>query len=165
MRKILSFVSLISVLVSVLFLSFGCSSSSRPADLPKLYPCKITITQDNSPLEGADVSLVPLEQSDGKWRSSAVTNESGIATMMTYGFKGSPAGKFKVVVTKNTNEDPEYSTDETGKKEIIGYASVYSTIEEQYTNPETTPHSIEISETNKNTSANFDVGKATKYKL
>ncbi len=35
----------------------GCGGPKKPADLPELYPVKITVIQDGQPLEGASVML------------------------------------------------------------------------------------------------------------
>ncbi|MDR2641984.1 MAG: hypothetical protein LBC74_04245 [Planctomycetaceae bacterium] len=48
------------VLLSVL----GCGGSSGPKDLPKLYPCVITITQEGKPLDNAVVELAAAETTD-----------------------------------------------------------------------------------------------------
>jgi hypothetical protein len=48
MRKIID----ITLLVSVAFM-IGCKDKSRPIDLPALYPCTITVTQDGKLLERA----------------------------------------------------------------------------------------------------------------
>jgi hypothetical protein len=149
----------------VLSCVFGCSRSSKPDDFPKLYPCVIKITQDNSPLDGAIVSLVPSDQSNWKWHSSATTDTSGVATVMTYGFVGSPAGKFKVTVEKKLDADPVYSTDSAGEKQVSSYETVYTLVEEQYAKPETTPLTVDVPESSRGVTVNFDVGKAVKVKL
>ncbi|MDR2169997.1 MAG: hypothetical protein LBP59_07645 [Planctomycetaceae bacterium] len=151
--------------VFVFYFGFGCSRSSKPEGFPQLYPCKITITQDGSPLEGATVSLVPFDQSGWKWRSSGQTDASGAATVMTYGYKGSPAGKFKIIVEKKIEEDPIHETNVYGEKQISGYESIYTLIDEKFTKAETTSLTVEIPESGKGASANFDVGKAVKIKL
>ncbi|MDR1477415.1 MAG: hypothetical protein LBJ00_00560 [Planctomycetaceae bacterium] len=130
--------------------------------MPKLYSCKITITQDNLPLEDAFVSLVPQDQNNSKWHPSGKTDSSGIAQIMTYGFSGVPVGNFKITVKKTVMEDPIYSTNSNGEKEIVDYKSVYSVIEKKYANPETTPFTVEISGV---VTFDFDVGKAIKLKL
>jgi hypothetical protein len=51
MQKIIISIFLILVLC-------GCSQKPlQPDNLPKLIPCKIIITQDQFPLEGANISL------------------------------------------------------------------------------------------------------------
>jgi hypothetical protein len=151
--------------VFILFSALGCSRSSKPDDFPKLYPCKITITQDNTPLAEAIVSLVPPDQSNWKWRSSGKTNAKGVATIMTYGFVGSPAGSYKVTVVKTVDEDPVYITNSNNEKQVSSYESVYTLVEEQYSKPEKTPLEINVPESSKGVTATFDVGKTTKIKL
>jgi hypothetical protein len=83
--------------------------------------------------------------------------------MITYGYAGSPVGKFKVTVEKTVDEDPVYSTSSTGEKQISSYESVYTLVDAQYVKPETTTFTVEVSE--KGATAKFDVGKAVKTKL
>jgi hypothetical protein len=110
------------------------------------------------------VSLVPVDQSNWKWRSSGKTNVSGTAKMVTYGYAGSPVGNFKVTVEKTVDEDPVYSTDPTtGEKQINSFESSYTLVDEQYIKAETTTFTVEVSE--KGATAKFDVGKAVKIKL
>ncbi|MDR0327861.1 MAG: carboxypeptidase-like regulatory domain-containing protein [Planctomycetaceae bacterium] len=119
----------------------GCSNRvSRPNDLPELHPCTFTITQDGDPLDGAYVSLIPMEETNAKYQTSSVTNHEGKAAFATYGFNGVPAGKYKVCVRKVVGE-------EDGE---------YQAVEPLYSDAEYTPHEIEI--TGKKMSAvSFDV--------
>jgi hypothetical protein len=141
----------------------GCGDSTRPKDLPKLFPCTITITQDNKPLEGASVELVLTDPSDAKYKSLAITNTDGKVVMSTYGHQGVPLGKYKVVVRKNIDDDLVYGTNSMGKKEVVAYKT-YKTVEEQFSDPKTTPHEIEMTGKEKRVEAIFDVGKAIKVR-
>jgi hypothetical protein len=141
----------------------GCFRSSAPSDLPKLYPCTITITQDNKPLEGATVELI-VSEGQAKYKAVTVTDSRGVAIMSTYGYNGAPSGKYKVVVTKKIEDDFIYGVSSTGAKEVSS-STHYRTVEPKFSNPKTTPHEIEINNNGKITEANFDVGKPIKEKL
>ncbi|MDR2440634.1 MAG: hypothetical protein LBE12_14830 [Planctomycetaceae bacterium] len=143
---------------------FGCTPSNHPPDLPDLYPCSIIITQENQPLANALVELIPLDQTNWKWRTSAVTDMSGTAVLLTYGFPGSLPGTFKVIITKNIDDDLVYKNDDEKEKTIASY-NTYSMIEKQYSRAETTPHTIEIIPNKKGTTITLDVGKAIRERL
>ncbi|MDR1142188.1 MAG: hypothetical protein LBL62_10880 [Planctomycetaceae bacterium] len=98
---------LTSVLFSLcllnLFLISGCNREpQKPPELPDLIAdVQISVIQDGKPLEGASVTLIPLDAALTRWPIKGKTNTNGIAKLTTYGkFSGSPAGKFKVVVVK-----------------------------------------------------------------
>jgi hypothetical protein len=131
---------------------------------PELYPCSITITQENQPLADALVELIPLDQTNWKWRTSAVTNASGTVVLLTYGFPGSLSGTFKVVITKNIDSDFVYEDGADEEKTLAGY-NTYSMVEKQYSHAETTPHTIEIIPNKKGITMTLDVGKAVKERL
>ncbi|MDR1491221.1 MAG: DUF4198 domain-containing protein [Planctomycetaceae bacterium] len=146
---------------ATLLLCSGCQKNSQPDDLPKLYPCIITITQDGKPLEDAGVELAAEDQSAAKYRAVTKTDAEGKAVMSTYGHNGAPAGKYKVVVSKKVDDDFVYGTSSTGDKEIQKY-NTYRTVEPKYSDAKTTPHEIEITGKEKRAEATFDVGKAIK---
>ena len=155
MRTITLFFSFV---IALSFVS-GCGdteSSRRPADLPKLYPVTITITQEGTPLEGADVGLTA--KTPTKYGSSTgETDASGIAKPRTYGFAGVPAGQYVVTVSKNGLEGAqEKFTEEEGIPYMAGGKN-YSYVDEQYWRDRSnTPLSIEV--TDKGVTETFDVG-------
>jgi hypothetical protein len=153
MRKILLIVALIVT---------GCSSGNKPSDLPPLYPCSVTIRQDNLPLAEATVEFIPVAATEAKYRAASITGSDGNVSMTTYGFPGVPAGKYKVVISKNIQDDLVYSNNpSTGQKEIVDFQK-YMTVEQEYSSPKTTPLEIEITGKEKRTDHIFNVGKATK---
>ena len=156
MKKII-----ITLIVATLSVT-GCSNDSRPNDLPPLFPCKITITQEGTPLGGATVTLEPQGMENTKYRSSSVTDDTGKAVLCTYGFPGVPAGKYKVCVVKYVIEDIKQFTNRDG--ELVNDDGIeYRTVKALYSDTKTTPHEIEI--TNKNTPLmSFDVGKPIREK-
>lgn len=157
MKKIIYIILLIFITSIV-----GCGDKSRPSDLPPLYSCTVTVTQDSKPLEEVMVMFEPIDSADVKYSAAAITSADGNALMKTYGFQGVPVGKYKVVVTKIIGEASEYKLNEsTGREETVN-SKRYRLIEPQFTSAETTPHEIEITGKEKNVSKTFDVGKAVK---
>lgn len=83
-------------LLSILL--FGaCKKENRPDGMPVLYPCKVKITLQDAPLEGASVNLANATP----WSGGGTTDQNGVVDIMTRGFPGAPEGEFKVLVTKN----------------------------------------------------------------
>ncbi|MDR3232326.1 MAG: hypothetical protein LBT46_01430 [Planctomycetaceae bacterium] len=138
---------IITLLIFVTLIA-GCRDTSKPVDLPKLYPCTITITQEGVPLAGAMIELLPADGSSVKYRAVTVTGEDGKAAMATYRHAGVPVGKFKVVVDK----------DDFGAAKN---ADTYRLVEAKYSSAETTPLEIEITGKGR-VEKTFDVGKAVK---
>jgi len=140
------------LLLPFLFL-FGCADSDRPSDMPKLYPCTVSVIQGGSPLEGAIVTF--HSDSEQKYRPVAYTGTDGNAVMLTYGFPGVPTGKYKITVSKVVDDDFVYGADEDGM-EIIVSSNTYRLVEETHSKVETTPHEIET--TTKRGQITLDVG-------
>ncbi len=139
--------------VLILATFFGCGpKNTRPADLPEdMTPCTVTITQEGTPVAGATVDFeytTPV-----KYRTSGVTDEKGVATMMTYGFAGAQQGEAKILVSKlvteGASEAEEYGeAGETGKD--------FDTIDLKYKKKDTTDLTITIGKDN--VAETFDVG-------
>ncbi|MDR0610085.1 MAG: hypothetical protein LBG58_08250 [Planctomycetaceae bacterium] len=137
----------------VLFIFFGCHFvPAVPDGFPKnLYPCKLTILQNGTPLQGARVALVHQDENQKNWGISGISDTEGVVQLYTYGkWQGAPKGKFKVTIVKHLVEGPE-------NKEIT-----YTLINEQFAEPETTPLELEIKG---KTTQTFDVGAAIKKKI
>jgi len=79
--------------------SIGCTQGpQRPADLPDLTPCTITVTHNGSPVEGADVLLSPKS---GKFSAAGTTDASGKAVMKTNAtYEGVAPGEYMATVKK-----------------------------------------------------------------
>ena len=132
-------------------LAVGCKDKSRPADLPEdMSPCKITITQEGTPLAGATVELV--YDTKMKYKTSGTTNESGVATMMTYSYPGAQQGTARVVVTKTVTEGG--SEGEDGEAGELG--TDFSVVDAKYGKAETTDLTITIGKDN--VAESFEVG-------
>ncbi|MDR2706323.1 MAG: hypothetical protein LBC02_11150 [Planctomycetaceae bacterium] len=168
MKKITVFVFLVLVLC-------GCSRKPlQPDNLPKLIPCKIIITQDQAPLEGANVTLHSVTAGTQQWISGGRTDVNGVAEIRTNGrYDGVPVGKFKVLVTKTEVEPSKLSPrpDENdpnfpawmakSQNEVL---PTYRLVDKQYANPQTTPHELEIS-SSKPVTVTFDTGKKVREKM
>jgi len=151
-------------LMLVVFTIAGCAKNDgRPKDLPPLFPCEITITQEGNPLSGATIALESFGEAKTTYLPSGITDESGKAVLSTYGFKGAPADMYKVTVRKTVVEDVKQVTD--GYGDLVNDGGVeYRTVERQYSYPDTTPHEIEVTTGKGTTQASFDVGKPIKEK-
>ena len=145
-----------------LLLFFGCMDSSRPTDLPPLFPCTVSVTQGGGPLAGA---LVELQSPDSPtYRPSSTTDESGNATMMTYGYPGAPAGKYKIIVRKSVEDDIVYGEDERGEQTIVS-SNHYNVVEDIYNDASRSPHEVEVPANAKGTRITIDVGTAIRVKI
>jgi hypothetical protein len=149
------------LLFGVLLFVAGCGDNTKPKDLPDLHPVTITVTSEGKPLERAVVNLVsdpPL-----KFQAITGTDANGKAIMKTYNYNGVPAGKFKVVITRDVDDDFVYTKNSDGTQGIAG-STRYRTLDVKFSKAETTPFEIEVPlKSGENTS--FEVGKTIKVKL
>ena len=91
----------------ILLLAAGCTQQ-RPDGLPKLYPVSLRVVQEGKPLDGASLVLRTADADALPWTIGGKTDDSGTLVLWTHGkYKGVPAGKFKVVVSKIVNEGEE----------------------------------------------------------
>jgi hypothetical protein len=75
--------------------------------MPELLPCSVSVTFGGKIVKGVTILLVPTE-GDKTWSPSGTTDANGIAIPETsYGFKGVPAGKYRVSFTC-FETDPNY---------------------------------------------------------
>ena len=149
---------------TLLFLSFsfallfhaGCSGgdSGRPADMPNIYPVKITVTQDGTALQEASVTLTA--QTSAKYGiASGLTDVSGVAVIRTYGFAGAPEGQYTVTISKQGVEGATEAKDDEGNTYQTG-GKVYEYVDAQYAHTDSTPLNIEV--TTKGATEAFEVG-------
>ena len=159
-----SFVSASFILLTaVILLMTGCGGPPRPADLPPLYQCTITVTQDGKPLGAASVMLVSEDHSF-KWVVAAPLDESGTGKVFTQGlFPGAPEGEYKIVISKEEVITEQIGPavvrqGEFGEETITPNAvTVVSLVEKDYTKAETSPLRITIAK--KGNNKKFDCGK------
>jgi len=160
------------LLLALTFLS-GCDQKAKPAGMPDLYPCSITITQGGGPLQGALVRLEPKQGGNIGWGVDGRTNARGVAQIATgIDFKGAPAGEYFVLVSKTemapskfsptSPEDPaeaaKWYNDSINEKRAI-----YRLVKAEFDNTKTTTLSITIAKGKNN--ATFDVGEPVKEEI
>jgi hypothetical protein len=161
--------SVLFVLLSLILLG-GCNRGpKRPDGFPKLYPCKITITQGGTtPLEGATVTFVNKAGSI-EWSTGGRTDANGIAEIKTaVNFSGVPEGEYSVRVSKNelspssvadvapTDPIERLTWDEARRAEVRTF---YRYVKPEFDDITKTPHSITIGTSGSN-DVTFDVGEA-----
>ena len=140
----------------------GCGGPARPADLPKLYPCTITVVQDGKPLSDGLVTLFSAAP-EFKWAVFAQLDSSGTGTVFTQGlYPGAPEGEYKVVVSKQDFvEEPVGPTridGDSGREITSTISTVYTLVGKDYTSKETTPLTLTVSSKGDN-KQQFDCGK------
>ena len=133
-------------LAALLAVFAGCKED-KPADLPDLYPTKVTVTKDGQTIDGASVSLSP---ESGKWSASGMTDASGVAAIKTNGkYEGATPGKYKVSVNKVVTEGeiPQEEADKMSFEELQkAYADrkSESIIPDHLTIPAKSPIEVEV---------------------
>ena len=88
---------------ALILLAVGCGEK-RPDGLPPLHPTALTFTQGGVPLAGASVTLTPMDATNSQWALGGATDSKGVLNVQTQGFKGAPAGNYKVSVLKTETE-------------------------------------------------------------
>ncbi|MDR3111184.1 MAG: hypothetical protein LBU65_16065 [Planctomycetaceae bacterium] len=156
----------------IAFAAIGCGKN-LPADWPKTYPCKITVTKGGVPLDGAMVTLTPTG-GGGNYAIGGITDAQGVAVIQTsytnYSEAGSPEGSFKVTITKSLPEfvdpTPQSKLDAMDYEERVKH--VQKMDEEANKRPPIVPKSISDSsattltidvKSDGKTEATFDVDK------
>jgi hypothetical protein len=136
------------IIIPILLACGGCSRDNRPADIPRLFPVTLLITLDDQPLDDALVVLHMENGPDAKWTVGSRTNTAGQAIITTHGqFRGAPAGKFKVCVSKSEG------IEENGRPKLVQY------VDPLFGDPKSTPLEIEVSAAGKVTNSTLKVHK------
>jgi hypothetical protein len=102
-------------------LLFGIAGCGKPANMPKLFPCQITVTDGGTPVGGVRVSMAD-ESSGESWSINGITDSSGVAKMSTtytnYTASGVPQGMFKIAIDKDPpNLPPQNVTDDMNEQQ------------------------------------------------
>ena len=158
----------------ILCVLFGCQQKQRPDGLPDLFPCAITITQEEQPLDEALVRLVPENGGSAAWAVSGKTDAKGIARISTHAdFSGAPEGTFKVLVSKtemSPSQFPEPAKDASPEERVTWSNNIstekrtkYTLVKPEFGDAKKTPHSITI--TKGKNEATFDVGEPIKEEI
>jgi hypothetical protein len=173
MKKIVLFFPMIIFL----FLFSGCGTSNLPKDLPRLYPCEITVIQDGKPLEDAIVTLEFMDSSrpeNGQlWFPMGATDSNGKAIVRSNAqYDGAPIGIYKILISKTKQGPSKYgSPPPQGTPQYDQWEELvanelrpwFGLVEEKFNHAEQTPYEIEIQKSkNKLT---VDVGKSVEYRI
>jgi len=139
----------ILLVVCMLFLS-GCGGQKLPEGMPKLTAVELTIMQDGTALEGAIVSLLPLDSDNSRWNAGGVTDKNGKAKIRTLSqYDGVAAGKYQVTVVKTYVEPlPDWFKTAT-EAERRSYKSPPSVelVHKKFAGKKTTPLDLEVGST------------------
>jgi hypothetical protein len=102
----------------LLFTLFICSCNGKPADVPQLFPCKVTVTKDTVPVKDAHVVLGSTNDSS-LCAVSGITDSSGVAKIHTsrlgWQGNGAPAGEYIITISKEPKLEDGLSTQEYQK--------------------------------------------------
>lgn len=164
MQRNCSRVFSILFVIGCLFIGASCNRTPRPDDLPKLYPCVLTVMQEQAPLAGALVNF-HSENPSFKWTITGVTDLSGLASMKTHGnFQGVPEGEYIVTISKTEIEQsikPKIGGDGT---ELTpgGAITHYHLVDKQYSDPKTSP--LRLTVQGRKIQDSFDLGKPVRQK-
>lgn len=143
MKKTIKFSPIFIALLITLFA--GCGHSDRPADLPKLTPCTLTIVaEDGSPVEGALVQLLGDQTPASLWNAGGTTDPEGKLIPMVQGkWAGVVPGSYKIMVKKfNVVKEKEVPNPETG--EMMTIQKNIPLIDPTFGKPDKTPLSLTI---------------------
>ena len=113
-------------------LVIGCSSGrERPKDLPRLYPAKLTITQEGAPLEDATVTLHSTDP-NFRWSVGGSTDAQGVVVLNTNGFyEGVPLGTYKIAISRVVRTGPPIPHVSELPDDEIARARVFAEIDRQ----------------------------------
>jgi hypothetical protein len=113
------------------FLFVGCVKNKAPSDMPSLQPCTIIVTIDGKPLANASVHCQPND--NGKWYGSGITDNNGVAKILTLSrYSGLTTGDYVVSVVKKI-PDPNWTP-----KPEEGHPNI-SVIDEKFGDETTSP--------------------------
>jgi hypothetical protein len=145
----------------------GCNSGrKKPEGLPKLYRCVINLTQEDSAVNDALVTLRAGDAASGAWTYSGRSDKNGKAVIFTDGyFEGVPAGEYKVLVSKVELEEPPLpEVLPTDRKELSKvYEKIeagtkqYNTVSPEYSSEKKTALAVTVLK--KKNEFSFDLGK------
>ena len=101
--------------LSLLTILLICGCSTKPNDVPELYPTQVLVTNGTSPIAGADVVLGLISETS-MCSMSGQTNSSGVAVIQTsrldWRGDGAPAGDYIVTIAKSPKVEGELSVAE-----------------------------------------------------
>ena len=83
--------------------------------------------------------------------------------MLTYGYPGAPAGKYKILVSKTIEDDFVYGLNEYGEQAVVS-SNKYQMVDSDYSKADTTPHEVEVATKGK-TQTTIDVGAPIRVRM
>ncbi len=144
-------------------LTSGCGRDRRPDGMPDIYPCSVYVTQENQPLENADVILISDDPGMNSWSIAGKTDAAGKAMLKTHGkFNGAPVGSYTVLISKDELV-PEGEAKIVGGEKMTPPMTLYSLVDQKYNAKETSP--LKMTVESKKTEQTFEVGKKIKKKV
>jgi hypothetical protein len=92
--------------VGVTFSLAGCGGGKRPmpTEFGQRYPVAGKVTFDGKPLRGGNVFFHPQDHSVDQLKPEGLIDSQGNYFVSSYGAKGAPAGKYRVVVLPGSND-------------------------------------------------------------
>ena len=122
--------------------------------MPNLIPVVLIVTQEGAPLAEANINFYAQDPVNKKWGAGGVTDAQGKLDVKTQGkYKGLPAGKYKITVSKLLVENPpQKESDPPGK--------YFELVEKKYTKEISTD--IMIDADGKTSIYEIKAGKAVK---
>jgi len=135
--------------------------------MPPLHPTALTLTQEGVPLAGASVTLSPQDASNSQWSLGGSTDSNGVLNVQTQGFKGAPAGTFKITVSKTETEGTAVAagtSDRGGAKPAAGGGTKsFHLVDKKYRSAGTTDLTLEV-KAGRNAQT-FDLGPAIREEI
>lgn len=124
----------------LLMLQTGCGTK-LPKELPPLYFCSVTVTMENTPLQGGLVYL--KTEIHPNIFVSGITDTTGTAVLQTNGlYRGAPEGQYKVTIEKMVS-DPNWKPKNQWEKEQLK-----NIVHEKYSIMESSPLECSIKKGN-----------------
>ncbi|MDO4588148.1 MAG: hypothetical protein Q4C95_12795 [Planctomycetia bacterium] len=152
----------------MLLLAVGCGRKAKPSDLPTLYPCEITVIQDEKPLSDALVTIMPLN-GDLRFTIGGKTNAEGKTKPMLDGeWEGVPQGEYLVAISKIITPDLPEPSNETSMEERIQMRDEKIQQTKQTVAPpfsSLTKSSLRLKIEGKPVTQSFDIGEAVSISL
>ena len=151
---------------TLLLCAAGCGGDSKPDGMPALHSTTLTFTQGGVPLAGASVTLTPQDAANAQWPLGGATDNRGVLTVQTQGFRGAPAGLYKISVTKTETEDTGTATESSdlgGAPAVSGGSKTFHLVDPKFRSAATTELTLEV-KPGRNTET-FDLGPAVREEV
>lgn len=124
----------LSAMTAGLLATLAAGCSRRPADMPPLYPCTVTVINAGTPIADVQIILEPVAGSQTV-TVTGKTDATGVATIRSqrlgaaYVETGAPAGSFHVSALKPPKWDGEKTADQClamSPEEQKAYVAAYN---------------------------------------